>query len=170
MFTIKQVASSLQISTQAIYKQKDDLISKGYMEKNDKGMWEITDNGFNYLQDKKILFMQQHNNQPIQPVANQPIKEDIKENEESTPKEETTTNIEVANYIIKHYKEQLQTITNQLQEMTEQRNYFKAKFEEKDRLLNEYLNHHLLTTGDNQEEANNQEQPKRTFFQRLFNK
>ena len=79
MFSIKQVATSLQMSTQAIYKQKDDLISKGYMEKNDKGMWEITDNGFNYLQDKKILFMQQHNNQPIQPVANQPIKEDIKE-------------------------------------------------------------------------------------------
>lgn len=169
MFTIKQVASNLQISTQAIYKQKDDLISKGYMEKNDKGMWEITDNGFNYLQDKKILFMQQHNNQPIQPVANQPIKEDIKENEESTPKEETTTNIEVANYIIKHYKEQLQTITNQLQEMTQQRDYFKAKFEEKDNLCNQYMNSHLLPPTEDEARAK-QEKQKQSIFKRLFGK
>ena len=77
MFSIKQVATSLQMSTQAIYKQKDELIAKGYMEKNKQGNWEITDTGFNYLQDKKIAYMQQHTTNNIQPVANQPIKEYI---------------------------------------------------------------------------------------------
>ena len=47
MFTIKQVANNLQMSTQAIYKQKQELMDKGFMIKNDKGQWEITDNGFN---------------------------------------------------------------------------------------------------------------------------
>ena len=170
MFSIKQVANSLQMSTQAIYKQKQELIDKGYMIKNEQGNWEITDTGFNYLQDKKIAYMQQHTTNNVQPVTNQQIKEEVKEENEEEPTFDIPTNDKVANIIINHYKEQLQTVTSQLQEMTEQRNYFKAKFEEKDRLLNEYLNHHLLTTGDNQEEANNQEQPKKTFFQRLFNK
>ena len=169
MFSIKQVANNLQISTQAIYKQKEDLISKGYMEKNDKGMWEITDNGFNYLQDKKILFMQQHNNQPIQPVANQQIKKEVEKEEEKPQNEETTTNIEVANYIIKHYKEQLQTITNQLQEMTQQRDYFKAKFEEKDNLCNQYMNSHLLPPTE-EEAREKHEKPKQSIFKRLFSK
>lgn len=167
MFSIKQVANSLQMSTQAIYKQKDELIAKGYMEKNEQGNWEITDNGFNYLQDKKIKYMQQHNNQPMQPVVNQPIKEDVKEAEESTTNIDIVTDDKVANILINHYKEQLQTITNQLQEMTQQRDYFKAKFEEKDNLCNQYMNSHLLPQTEN-EAREKQEKPKQSIFKRLF--
>ena len=58
MFSIKEVANSLQISTQAIYKQKAELIDRGFLIKNNNNQWEITDNGFNYLQDKKINFIQ----------------------------------------------------------------------------------------------------------------
>ena len=169
MFSIKQVANSLQMSTQAIYKQKDELIAKGYMEKNEQGNWEITDNGFNYLQDKKIKYMQQHNNQPMQPVVNQPIKEDVKEVEESTANIDIVTDDKVANILINHYKEQLQTITNQLQEMTQQRDYFKAKFEEKDNLCNQYMNSHLLPQTEN-EAREKQEKPKQSIFKRLFSK
>lgn len=170
MFSIKQVATSLQMSTQAIYKQKDELIAKGYMEKNDQGNWEITDTGFNYLQDKKIAYMQQHNNQPIQPVTNQPPKEEEKKVEEQKENIDILTNDKVANLLINHYKEQLQTITNQLQEMTQQRDYFKAKFEEKDTLCNQYMNSHLLPPIEDELERNSRENKNKGFFWKLFNK
>lgn len=169
MFSIKQVANSLQMSTQAIYKQKDELISKGYMEKNKQGNWEITDTGFNYLQDKKIAYMQQHNTQLVQPVTNQPQKEEETEEEEKVANIDITTDDKVANILINHYKEQLQTITNQLQEMTQQRDYFKAKFEEKDNLCNQYMNTHLLPPTEEEAERMQQETPKKSFFARLFN-
>lgn len=169
MFSIKQVATSLQMSTQAIYKQKDELISKGYMEKNDQGNWEITDTGFNYLQDKKIAYMQQHNNQPIQPVAKQPIKEEPTEEKEKATTFDISTNDKVANLLINHYKEQLQTVTNQLQEMTQQRDYFKAKFEEKDNLCNQYMNSHLLPPTE-EEQQQSKEKPKQSILKRLFSK
>ena len=169
MWSIKQVARSLQMSTQAIYKQKEELISKGYMEKNNNGNWEITDTGFNYLQDKKIAYMQQHTTNNVQPVANQPIKEEVKEEKEEPTNFDISTNDKVANLLLNHYKEQLQTVTNQLQEMTEQRNYFKAKFEEKDNLCNQYMNSHLLPPTEN-EAREKQEKPKQSIFKRLFSK
>lgn len=169
MFSIKQVATNLGMSTQAIYKQKDELIEKGYMEKNSQGNWEINNTGFNYLQDKKIAYMQQHTNQPIQPVTNQPIKEEQPEAEEKTEKVDISTDDKVANLLLNHYKEQLQTITNQLQEMTEQRDYFKAKFEEKDNLCNQYMNSHLLPPTEEEARAK-QEKQKQSIFKRLFGK
>lgn len=170
MFSIKQVANSLQMSTQAIYKQKQELIDKGYMIKNKQGNWEITDTGFNYLQDKKIAYMQQHTTNNVQPVTNQQIKEEVKEENKEEPTFDILTNDKVTNIIINHYKEQLQTVTNQLQEMTEQRNYFKAKFEEKDNLCNQYMNSHLLPPIEEEKEKMKQESPKRSFLARLFNK
>lgn len=170
MFSIKQVANSLQMSTQAIYKQKQELIDKGYMIKNEQGNWEITDTGFNYLQDKKIAYMQQHTTNNVQPVTNQQIKEEVKEESEEESTFDMSTNDKVANIIINHYKEQLQTITNQLQEMTQQRDYFKAKFEEKDNLCNQYMNSHLLPPTEEEGERMKQENTKKGFLARLFNK
>lgn len=166
MFSIKQVASNLQMSTQAIYKQKGELISKGYLLKNNANQWEITDAGFNYLRDKKISFMQQQNNQTMQPVANQVANEEKKEEAKKEQVFEIPTNDAVANLVANHYKEQLQTVTNQLKEMTEQRDYFKAKFEEKDNLCNQYMNSHLLP----QTEEIQTKQEKQSFFKRLFGK
>lgn len=170
MFTVKQVANSLQMSTQAIYKQREELIEKGYMIKNEQGNWEITDTGFNYLQDKKIAYMQQHNTQLVQPVTNQPQKEEETEEEEKATSIDITTDDKVANILINHYKEQLQTITNQLQEMTQQRDYFKAKFEEKDNLCNQYMNSHLLPPIEDELETNSRENKNKGFFWKLFNK
>ena len=169
MFTVKQVAQNLQMSTQAIYKQREELISKGFMIKNNSNQWEITPNGFNYLQDKKITFMQQHTTETIQPVANQVANEEEKEEAEKEQTIDISTNDKVANIIINHYKEQLQTVTNQLQEMTEQRNYFKAKFEEKDNLCNQYMNSHLLPPTEDEARAK-QEKQKQSIFKRLFSK
>ena len=47
MFLIKQVSSDLGITPQAIYKQKEELQSKGYMIKNSSNDWEITSDGYN---------------------------------------------------------------------------------------------------------------------------
>ena len=51
MFFIKQVANDLGITPQAIYKQKEDLIDKGYMLKTTTNDWEITAEGYNYLKE-----------------------------------------------------------------------------------------------------------------------
>ena len=51
MFLIKQVSSDLGITPQAIYKQKEELQSKGYMIKNSSNDWEITSDGYNYLKE-----------------------------------------------------------------------------------------------------------------------
>lgn len=170
MFTVKEVAHHLQVSTQAIYKQKQELIDKGYMIKNNTNQWEITDTGFNYLQDKKINFMQQHNMGNVQPVVNQVEKEEIKEDVNKKENIDISSNDTVVNLLIEQYKNQLQTVTNQLQEMTEQRNYFKAKFEEKDNLCNQYMNSHLLPPIEDELEKNSRENQKQGFFWKLFGK
>ena len=54
MFLIKQVSSDLGITPQAIYKQKEELQSKGYMIKNSSNDWEITSDGYNYLKENKF--------------------------------------------------------------------------------------------------------------------
>lgn len=169
MFTVKEVAHSLQVSTQAIYKQKQELIDKGYMIKNNSNQWEITDNGFNYLQDKKINFMQQHNIGNMQPVVNQVANESKQEEKKEVSNIDISSNDKVVNLLIEQYRNQLQTVTNQLQEMTEQRDYFKAKFEEKDNLCNQYMNSHLLPPIED-EPRTNQENQKQSLFKRLFNK
>ena len=170
MFTIKQVANNLQMSTQAIYKQKQELMDRGFMIKNDKGQWEITDNGFNYLQDKKILYMQQHTNQTIQQVVNSTDKEEVEQKKEKEETIDISSSDKVVNLLINQLKEQLQTVTNQLQEMTEQRDYFKLKFEEKHNLCNQYMNSHLLPPTEEEAERIKQEAPKKqSFFKRLFN-
>ena len=166
MFSIKEVSTNLNITPQAIYKQKKALQQKGYMTKNDLGQWEINQEGFNYLKDRQINYMQ--NKQPAFKPVEQPAEENTEEQEQESLN--ISSNDSILSQLLNQFKEQITTLQNQLKEEQDQKEYFKAKFEEKDRLLNEYLNHHLLTTGDSQEEVSNQEQPKKTFFQRLFNK
>lgn len=54
MFLIKQVAEDLGISTQAIYKQKAELLEKGYMIKNSADDYELTNAGYDYLKEKRV--------------------------------------------------------------------------------------------------------------------
>ena len=61
MFLIKQVSSDLGITPQAIYKQKEELQSKGYMIKNSSNDWEITSDGYNYLKEKQINRFKRNN-------------------------------------------------------------------------------------------------------------
>ena len=61
MFLIKQVSNDLGITPQAIYKQKEELQSKGYMIKNSSNDWEITSDGYNYLKEKQINRFKRNN-------------------------------------------------------------------------------------------------------------
>ena len=79
MFSIKEVSTNLNITPQAIYKQKKVLQQKGYMTKNDLGQWEINQEGFNYLKDRQINYMQ--NKQVFKPVE-QPTEENIENKEQ----------------------------------------------------------------------------------------
>lgn len=54
MFLIKQVAEDLGISTQAIYKQKIELLERGYMIKNSADDFELTNAGYEYLKEKRV--------------------------------------------------------------------------------------------------------------------
>ena len=55
------MSSDLGITPQAIYKQKEELQSKGYMIKNSSNDWEITSDGYNYLKEKQINRFKRNN-------------------------------------------------------------------------------------------------------------
>lgn len=54
MFLVKEVSKDLGITPQAIYKKKDELIEKGFMQRNTSNDWEITSEGYNYLKDQQV--------------------------------------------------------------------------------------------------------------------
>ncbi len=53
MYKIKEIATDLGITPQAIYNRKEDLIKQGYMKKNAENDWEITNDGYEFLKEKK---------------------------------------------------------------------------------------------------------------------
>ena len=53
MYKIKEIATDLGITPQAIYNRKEDLIKKGYMKKNTENDWEITNDGYEFLKENK---------------------------------------------------------------------------------------------------------------------
>ena len=54
-YTIKEASKILDCSTQNIYRQKNALISQGYMIQNSTGGFYITDMGINYLKEKNRM-------------------------------------------------------------------------------------------------------------------
>ena len=59
MFSISKVAEQLQVTPQAIYKQRDYLLDNGYMVKDKFGQWQISTQGYNYLREKRISKLNQ---------------------------------------------------------------------------------------------------------------
>lgn len=121
MFSIKQVANSLQLTTQAIYKQIPVLLKEGraYRENNKT---YITQEGFNELKDKRVATIDTTKLQTVvQPVANQ------------------LQELEPVN------RELFNNIKQQLKDMQEQRDYFKGLYELKDKAFNDIVNQKLLS-------------------------
>ena len=122
MFLIKQVSSDLGITPQAIYKQKEELQSKGYMIKNSSNDWEITSDGYNYLKEKQINRFKRNN------VS---LKENDMKSADSQGKEaKNSLNETLINFYETRLEEIKQSYENQLDEQKKQVEYFKNLYEE----------------------------------------
>ena len=53
MYKIKEIATDLGITPQAIYNRKEYLIKQGYMKKNSENDWEITNDGYEFLKENR---------------------------------------------------------------------------------------------------------------------
>ena len=122
MFLIKQVSSDLGITPQAIYKQKEELQSKGYMIKNSSNDWEITSDGYNYLKEKQINRFKRNN---ISLKENDMKSADFQGKEEKNSLNET-----LINFYETRLEEIKQSYENQLNEQKKQVEYFKNLYEE----------------------------------------
>lgn len=122
MFFVKQVAKDLGITPQAIYKQKEDLIDKGYMLKTTTNDWEITAEGYNYLKERQINRVKRK-----QAISN----EDEKENgDNSTNNDFFGLNETLKNFYETRIEEMKQSYENQINEQKKQVEYFKNLYEE----------------------------------------
>ena len=152
MFSIKEASHAAGITPQAIYKDKDKLIASGYMLKSTDGDWEITPEGINHLRERKAKKIRQVVKPTIQQVDNQP--------QTTTPtKEPEQLDFNTLNLLYNQVKQQLSTTEKLLEKEQEEKEFFRAKFEEKDKLLNQYINTHLLPPGN-----------KTSFFSKIFSK
>lgn len=122
MFLIKEVASDLGMTPQAIYKQKEELQQKGYMFKNVSGDWEITSEGYNYLKERRINRMKQ---------KNASLKQDeIKNSDNSNENNIFSLNETLTNFYESRIEELKKNYENQLNEQKQQVEYFKNLYEE----------------------------------------
>lgn len=146
MFLIKQVSSDLGITPQAIYKQKEELQSKGYMIKNSSNDWEITSDGYNYLKEKQINRFKRNN---ISLKENDMKSADFQGKEEKNSLNET-----LINFYETRLEEIKQSYENQLNEQKKQVEYFKNLYEEEKseriRTNAQYQTYLLGTAEDNE--------------------
>ena len=122
MFLIKEVSNDLGMTPQAIYKQKEELIQKGYMQKNISGDLEITSEGYNYLKERRINRIKQKNASLMQD-ENKNIDNSVKNNENGL-------NETLVNFYETRIEELKQSYENQLKEQKQQVEYFKSLYEE----------------------------------------
>ena len=145
MFLIKQVSNDLGITPQAIYKQKEELQSKGYMIKNSSNDWEITSDGYNYLKEKQINRFKRNN---ISLKENDIKSVDLQGKEENNSLNET-----LINFYETRLEEIKQSYENQINEQKKQVEYFKNLYEEEKseriRTNAQYQTYLLGTAEDN---------------------
>jgi predicted ArsR family transcriptional regulator len=122
LFFVKQVAKDLGITPQAIYKQKEELIDKGYMIKTTTNDWEITAEGYNYLKEKQINRFKRK-----QVDLNE---DESKNTENSANSEFFSLNETLKNFYETRLEEIKQSYENQLKEKNQQVEYFKTLYEE----------------------------------------
>lgn len=160
MFSIKDASKLLDCSTQNIYRQKGELISKGFMEQSNTGAYFLNEKGINYLKEKRIETIKA--NQELKQVANQDFKS-------------------VANDTVAIDNTDLVCILKeQLKELKEEKEFWRNKFEQKDAELqakNDYIQElnikalALLDAGEqNKQEQIIQQEPKvkKSFLQKFF--
>lgn len=158
-YTIKEASKILDCSTQNIYRQKNALISQGYMIQNSTGGFYITDMGINYLKEKRIDTMRQASQDLTSGVDNilQAPKQVV-----ATPTLPTDT-------------EYIDLLKQQIQDLKEEKEFWKKEYNKKDEELkekNQYIQGIntqvfalLGTEEDNKKQA---EESKKGFWHKLF--
>lgn len=150
-WSLKEVADNLNITYQAIYKNKEEYLKKGYIEKID-GVYKINVQGYNYLLERK------------KKVANIPTP--------SIADGEATGEQNIKNEYVELLKNRVEQLENELKEVkqTHQKEidqerertiYFKTLFEQKDKQITA-----LLLPGDTP--PGEEKGGKSNFFTRLF--
>lgn len=153
-WSLKEVADNLNITYQAIYKNKEEYLKKGYIEKID-GVYKVNVQGYNYLLERK------------KKVANIPTP--------SIADGEATGEQNIKNEYVELLKNRVEQLENELKEVKqahqkeieqerERTTYFKTLFEQKDRQITA-----LLLPGE-EEKHNEQKTNKENLFTRLFNR
>lgn len=155
MFSIKDASKLLDCTTQNIYRQKDELISKGLMEQSNTGTYFLNEKGINYLKEKRIETIK--SSQDFNQVANKELS--------NVATLEKTSNTEV-----------IDILKETIEELKKEKEYWKNKFEMKDQELTK-ANEHLqemnttvfqkLLTGSTEESKNNNIE-KKGFFKKFF--
>ena len=122
MFLVKEVADDLGMTPQAIYKQKEDLISKGYMFKNISGDYELTNEGYNFLKERRINRLKKTNSSLIE--------DESKNIDISMNNDENSLKSTLVNFYELRIEELKQSYETQLNEQKQQVEYFKSLYEE----------------------------------------
>lgn len=123
-WSVKQIADMLGITIQAIYKNKDEYIQKGYLEKDQDGKYVFNLNGYNYLINKhngvKTTEPKNTHSDPIQYEYIEMLKRNIEQ-------------------LQKENQELKEKHTKELNQERERTSYFMRLFEQKEQLLNQYM-------------------------------
>lgn len=155
-YSIKEASELLDCSTQNIYRQKQDLVSKGYWEQSETGNHYITANGINYLKEKRIETMKA-SKQDFKQVANNNLQS-------------------VATPVLTDNTELITVLKQQIEDLKNENTYWKKKYEDKDQELtkaNEHLQNMNTTVfqkllATEEQNRKQEEETKKGFFKKLF--
>ena len=155
IFTIKEASKILDCSTQNIYRQKEQLVKLGYMEQKENGSFYITENGINFLKEKRIETIKA-NNQDFNQVVNQNI--------DNTSNAYNINNNEIINLL----KEQLQDIKNEKEYWKKQAELKDQELKEKNFYIQELNTKAFTLLGTSEQNKQHQENIKKSFWSKFF--
>lgn len=157
MYSIKEASKLLDCSTQNIYRQKTELISKGFMEQAETGSYYLNEKGINYLKEKRIETIK--NSQDFNQVDSQVFKS-------------------VASPVFANDNTDLiNLLKEQIQDLKNEKEYWKKEYEKKDQELTK-TNEHLqnmnstvfqkLLADTTEEKKENLAENKKGFWKKIF--
>ena len=156
LYSIKEASKLLDCSTQNIYRQKSELISKGLMEQSNTGSYFLNENGINYLREKRI--------------------ETIKANSQDFKQVENNNLSSVATPVFADNTTIIELLKEQLQEAKQEKDYWKKQAETKDQELkekNSYIQDlntkAFALLGTTETNKQQEENIKKGFFRKFFN-
>lgn len=157
LYSIKRASQLLDCSTQNIYRQKAKLIQLGLMELDNLGDYCLNENGINYLREKRTKTIKETSSS-LSSVVNEELQS-------------------VANPVFSSGSPEIvEILKQQIQDLKEEKEYWKKEYEKKDQELaktNEHLQNmnttvfqRLLATEE--ENRKQEENIKKGFLRRLF--